>query len=238
MKFVLERIGLDQETQKDFFKSAKIGNFDFLEKRIFNQMSEVVKNAIKKMLNSDPKSRVSSIQVLSMLKAPIPIISPKELQMARNEKPLGQFKMKTPSGRGINHPSFLSKRPSSLLKTPEILHDNFCSKVTESFQFPVLENSRTPQTVSQVSASSPFKGIKKSFFSLDVNSPVGNFFEKSREGVSELKEGERFYVRSKTNIKKVLSDLDLPIPTKDSFSSKSFSFEFDFDSQKSFLKAN
>jgi hypothetical protein len=133
---------------------AKSGNLDFMENFKFARVNFSIRKVLKEMLNPDPSLRVSSIQILSMMKVAIPIISQNELNRIQKEKPEALFKLKANTSNVVNCDSLLGKRSDPFLKSSEINHENLCSKVKNSFSFPVLDMSTKPPCVSTQTSSS------------------------------------------------------------------------------------
>lgn len=158
VKFILAKVELDRPIARQLFKSAKSGNLDFLQNATFAQVNPLLKQILTKMLVLNPKTRISSVEILSMMKVAIPIVSEHELAKARSLKPVGSFKLKTSFNRTGDNKNCLGKRARVVLDTPEVHHDMFYSNIKDSFAFPVLDTSTKAQNVAQSLSSAGASG--------------------------------------------------------------------------------
>lgn len=178
VKFILAKVELGTSCARKLFKSAKSGNVDFLGNATFAKVNPLVKQILKEMLILDPCARISSFQILSMMKVAIPIISERELERARNSKQVGSFNLKTSHRLPRQNAPGLGKRDKPELDTPEVRHEMFYSKVQDSFSFPVLDKSTKAQNVSQsLGNSAELKRLKKGE-QASKPSPIPNFLAK------------------------------------------------------------
>ena len=198
---------------------AKKANLKFLDDSKFSGITESVKQVLKNMLRTSPEKRVSSIQILSMLKVAIPIISQQELNRIQNEKPGAYLKINHNYSNVLTCNSVLVKRPHDVLKTPDVTHDTFYSNISKSFAFPVLDMSKKPSGVSDNESinNTLLKIEKNEFFSSD-NTMLNDFIKMHQRSKNEqfpkLKRNKKstseFFIKSKSNPSKCLLNSKIP----------------------------
>lgn len=233
IKFILDRVSVSETQKQEYLKMARSENFLFLNKSVFQDVDLTTKQILQKMMKIDPKNRISSMDILNMLKVSIPVITSKDIQRVHKELPLATFNLKSPNK--VRHPSFLTKRSDSSV--------DFLEKSEKAFSFPILESSQPAQTVSQICVNFPMHGVstqktaKKSLFSLDQKQSMGDFlFSKKTSKMTSFKYSKenmrlqsKGILKSKASASKVLSDLDLPWKTPTKTSGINLNFELDLN---------
>ena len=238
LKFILDRVIVEEKEKVNFLKMAKSGDFEFLKNLIFENIDQKILKMIPKMMEQDPKHRISSVQILSLLELPIPFITPKEIQNVKSELPMASFNMRNPNK--VRHPSFLSKRSGSFLSTSDELEQDSPFGSLETFAFPTLDNSKPASTDAQMpfdvssDICSTLKSVKKSLFSNESKSSCMDFLigKKTRKSSTfmyskenKLKHTKSIGKSSKPSASKILLDLDLPFKATPKPSSNPLSFD-------------